>query len=69
MFGAELNKAVLLTELGYRRDEEVIGKKIDCIYKLGRDPNPVLGSVNLYCASGERESTPEATLLTCQQVR
>ena len=37
----ELNKALVFLELGARRDEEVISKKIDSIYKMGREPKPV----------------------------
>ena len=34
---------MVLTEMGYSRNEEVIGKKVDTMHKLAREPNPVLG--------------------------
>ena len=38
-------KSFILTELGHLRKEGIISKKIDGIYRLGKEPNPVQGSV------------------------
>lgn len=39
----ELSEAMLLTELGNRRQPEVFRAKMDAIYSIAVEPNPVCG--------------------------
>ena len=50
----ELTDAMLLTEFGSRRKEEVFRPKIETIFKLAVEPNPVCGLVNSRCNKGTR---------------
>ena len=42
-FLVELNQAVLLTEYGNKRPEKVLRPKVEVIFNLAVEPNPVHG--------------------------